>query len=159
MLFRSVIIHSVRAQVLCGSCAEIMELYAGEDFLAASGKHSFLSYCGPDRHGYNASHSALLLVPMNSNTGDLVPGQLKTSVTMHTTTISQKEIPSQVYPSDLNSAFDLNADLEVKMTQVQALYDIIAGVIAASSGVTSIVPDYIGYGHSYQYPRDRKSVV
>ena len=26
-----VIIHSVRAQVLCGSCAEIMELYAGED--------------------------------------------------------------------------------------------------------------------------------
>jgi pimeloyl-ACP methyl ester carboxylesterase len=148
-----VITHSVRAQVLCGSCAEIMELYAGEDFLSANGKHSFLSYCGPDKHGYNASHSALLLVPLNSDAGDLVPGQLKTSVTMHTTTISQKEIPSQVYPADLNSAFDLNADLEVKMTQVQALYDIIAGVIAASSGVTSIVPDYIGYGHSYQYPR------
>lgn len=148
-----IVTHDVRAQVLCGSCAEIIKLYAGEDFLAADGNHSFLSYCGPDRHGYNATHSALLLVPLYSNTGILVQGQLKTSVTMHTTTILQNEIPSQVYPADFNSAFDLNATLEENILQLQALYDIIAGVVAASSGVVSIVPDYIGFGHSYLFPR------
>lgn len=143
----SIIKYGVHAQVICTSCNEIMQLYSGEEFLTADGKHSFASYCGPERYGHDVVHSALMLVPVDSFTGATIPGQLKTSVSMHETILFQQDIPSEIYPENLVTAIENLADESV------GLYCIIGGLIAASSGTINVAPDYIGYGQSYLSPR------
>jgi hypothetical protein len=149
----TIVKYGVHAQVICTSCDEIMQLYSGEEFLTADGNHSFVSYCGPERHGHDVVHSALMLVPVDSATGATLPGQFKTSVNMHSTTFAQQGIPSEVYPDNLGAAIDKLSDIDVQMDQVGILYDVIGGLIAASSGTINVAPDYIGYGQSYLSPR------
>jgi len=148
-----VITFSVQAQVVCGSCDEIFELYAGEEFLNARGTNSFFSYCGPERNGHDAMHSALLLVPIDNLTSSPPMRQLPTAVFMHGTTVSTQLVPSEYYPSDLSTFIDLNADDQEQISLFLGLYDVVAAIFASANGVVSIAPDYIGYGQSYLSPK------
>jgi hypothetical protein len=77
---QGIIQYDVHAQVVCSSCSEVAELYAGGDFLNQDeGRHDFMFYCGADRFSANVTYSSLLLTPYDPETGGPVEGIVKVS--------------------------------------------------------------------------------
>jgi len=78
----SIIKYDVQAQVVCASCNEMRSLYDGADFMNEEGRHAFMSYCGDDRFAADVTHSSLLLIPHDPETGKPVQGILKSHLYM-----------------------------------------------------------------------------
>jgi len=136
--------YDVQAFVLCGSC----ETFADADLLADTDPLGFGSYCADGSYGYNVTHSGLLLLPVDEDTGEVIANRkLKGAVFAHSLTIDTSKAPSEVFPEDLAGLLQTATD----PTDVfGALYNVLGGLIAASTGVVSVVPDYAGFGQSQE---------
>lgn len=66
-----------QAQVVCGSCSEIEQLYSGNSLLSNSNPNGWQTYCAPGRFGANETHSGLLLVPYDNLNGRTIEGTFK----------------------------------------------------------------------------------
>jgi hypothetical protein len=78
----SIIKYDVQAQVVCASCNKMRSLYDRADFMNEEGRHAFMSYCGDDRFATDVTHSSLLLIPHDLETGKPVQGILKSHLYM-----------------------------------------------------------------------------
>ena len=124
--------YDVQAIVHCGSCADV----ATTDLLADI--EGFGSYCAEGSYGFNVTHSGLLLLPIDSETNEIIANQkLKGSVFLHSITTDTTLAPSEVFPEDLGAFLQNAPDPAVAFG---SLYNVMGGLIAASSGVVSLVP-------------------
>jgi hypothetical protein len=87
-----VIQYDVQAQVVCGSCNEVRDLYAGADFLGSTGRHSFNDYCGTERWNADVVQSGLLLIPVDpTSAGQQIEGVIKVR------SVNKKELNQRIY--------------------------------------------------------------
>jgi hypothetical protein len=167
--FTSSLRYDVVAYKVCGSCAETQASLSEQALLQDESVFgSFMSYCGTDKYGYDAQHSALVFVPVTTETNftatartgkaKLVEGSLRSFVSMHVTLVSVDRAPTQAWPTNLTEAMTLSEDLS-NLIFLLPYFDYLAPLVAAGSGAVSILPDYIGYGASlethnrtYAYP-------
>jgi hypothetical protein len=148
----SIIKYDVQAQVVCASCNEMRSLYHGADFMNEEGRHAFMSYCGDDRFAANVTHSSLLLIPHDPETGKPVQGILKSHLyTKGYEGGEQFKAPSEFWLDD----FDVfgTTDQEIIGGLLAVFYDGWTALVTASVGVVVMSPDYLGYGQSYQTPK------
>lgn len=71
----------------------------------------------------------------------------------HGTTLDEQAVPSQIFPDNLSAVFDDVDSEQGIQIRVFQLYWIWSGLMAAASGAVAILPDYLGYGVSYEHPR------
>ena len=76
-ILQQTVLYGVQARVLCGTCAEIEQMYAGQSFLADSSEHGWLSYCASGKFGAADTQSGLLILPFDDASGLPVEGKLK----------------------------------------------------------------------------------
>ena len=148
----NIINYDVHAQVVCASCNEMRSLYDGADFMNEEGRHAFMSYCGDDRFAANVTHSALLLIPHDPETGKPIEGSLKSHIyAKGYSGAEQVQAPSEFWLDDFD-AFN-TTDEDVIWGLLGRFYDGWTALITASVGVVVVLPDYLGYGQSYQTPK------
>ena len=148
----SIIKYDVQAQVVCASCHEMRSLYDGAAFMIEEERHAFMSYCGNDRFAADVTHSALLLIPHDPETGKQVQGILKSHLyTKGYNGAEQAQAPSEFWLDDF-SAFN-TTDKAVIGGLLSVFFNGWTALITASTGVVVMAPDYLGYGHSYQTPK------
>lgn len=70
--FQEMVKYDLEAHVVCGSCVELQAMGVSGD--------KFDGYCGEDRFGSDVTHSALMLLPVDPATGEVVEGTLKVGV-------------------------------------------------------------------------------
>jgi hypothetical protein len=133
---------------------------------------SFASYCGTDKYGYSAQHSALVFVPVTtsmdptttseqsstttSSTSMMVEGSLRSFVNMHLTQTTVANAPTELWPVNLTEVLTLDesstadtADADADAARILVNYiDYLAPLVAAGSGAVTILPDYVGFGAS-----------
>jgi hypothetical protein len=167
--FTSSLRYDIVVYKVCGSCAETQASLSEQALLQDESVFgAFSSYCGTDKYGYDAQHSALVFVPVTTETNStatarterakVVEGSLRSFVSMHVTLVSVNRAPTQAWPTNLTEALTLSADpSELKF--LLPYYDYLTPLVAAGSGAVSVLPDYIGYGASlkthnrtYAYP-------
>jgi hypothetical protein len=163
-LFTSSLRYDLVAYKVCGSCAEA-EAFLSDQALSQDESvfGSFSSYCASDKYGYSAQHSALVFVPVitenTTETTNIVEGSLRSFVSMHLTRISVSKAPTEFWPTNLTEDLTLDGSTDSAVALITDYTDYLASLVAASSGVVTIMPDYIGYGASldthnrtYGYP-------
>lgn len=146
--------YGIQVQKICTSCQQISELYAGEAFVTdTSSDYSFGTFCGSAKYGYGVTTSGLLLLPMDPSTGKpFSQATLRAAIFTHGTTAGSQRAPSGLFPSNFTAAVTQTNNTVLVYT-VASLLDIIPAVIGASAGAVGIMPDYIGYGESYQFAK------
>jgi hypothetical protein len=164
--FASSLRYDVMAYKVCGSCAETEAMLSQEALLQDESVFgSFASYCGSDKFGYSAQHSALVFVPVTTDPATSVStvaeGSLRSFVNMHVTLASVSDAPTELWPTNLTDALTGgDDDSAAAVAEILADYfDFLAPLVAAGSGAVSILPDYVGFGASvsthnrtYAYP-------
>jgi len=108
--------------------------------------------CRGDQYGHNATHSALVFLPLNGTTDAPLAGKLRGYIYMHGTPLSVDKAPTEVWPGDLGEA--LAAAISELPNQAKLL-ELIGNTLEywvvllfASAGTVGLAPDYIGYGAS-----------
>jgi hypothetical protein len=170
-LFTTSLRYDVVVYKVCGSCAKTQASLSEQALLQEESVFgSFSSYCGNDKYGYSAQHSALVFVPVTANTttadatarsgmNTILEGSLRSFISMHITKVSVSGAPTQAWPSiSLTEALTLTeSDENFDMLLTYATFH--TSLMAAGSGAVTIEPDYIGYGESrethnrtYAYP-------
>lgn len=74
------ILYGLQARVVCGSCAQVYQTYAGAPFLSAANStqsNAFARFCGPTRFAHNTTFSSLVLTPINATTQEPLHARLK----------------------------------------------------------------------------------
>lgn len=157
--------YNIVAYKLCGSCADteawLLQRSGSEDVLQQDETvfGAYGSYCGSDKYGYSAQHSALVFLPVDIETGNtsdtrmdmdfdntnIVEGSLRSLVAMHYTLFTVTNAPTEFWPTNLTQAVDEAGSVEETLLQFS---DYIAPLVATSSGAVGVLPDYIGYGAS-----------
>lgn len=143
--------YPIQVQKICSSCQQIQMQYRGEDFLKDNSTHGFATYCGRGKYGSNVVTSGLLLMPVDPATGKVFTGKLRSGVFTHATTSGSQNGPSSAFPSNLTAELQVSAAQTAQL--VFLIIDIIPGLIGASAGTVLVIPDNIGYGESYEYPK------
>jgi hypothetical protein len=156
--------YDLVAYKVCGSCAETQASLSDEVLKKDESVFgSFSSYCASDSYGYSAQHSALVFVPVvttdtstaitkrttvTTDACKIVEGSLRSFVTMHLPRVSVSGAPTELWPNiTLTEALTLD-DSDDNMEMLVTYINYLAPLVAASSGVVTIAPDYIGYGAS-----------
>jgi hypothetical protein len=112
-----------------------------------------MSYCGNDRFAADVIHSALLLIPHDPGTGKPIQGILKSNLyTKGYDGAEQYKAPSEFWLDDF-SVFD-TTDQKVIGDLLNQFYDGWTALVTASAGVVVMSPDCLGYGQSYQSPKE-----
>jgi hypothetical protein len=144
-LLNATIRYDIEARVVCSSCEQV----ATSSLSADTSEFGFGTYCGEDRYLYNATHSGLLFLPIDRETGKVIANvKLKGAVFAHSLMIDTTGAPSEFWPEDLQD-FLASGDTAA----FGALYNMIGGLFATGAGVVSIMPDYTGFGQSSQYTK------
>ena len=63
--------------------------------------------------------------------------------------VNTESAPSEAWPEDLAAFLTAVGTAN----GVGAIYNMISGMFAAGAGAIAIVPDYIGFGQSYELPK------
>jgi hypothetical protein len=157
-LFTNSLSNDVVAYKVCGSCAQT-EASLSQEALSQDESvfGSFSSYCASDSYGYSAEHSALVFVPVVTNTTStsateradtetttIVEGSLRSFISMHFTLVTVSSAPTEFWPANLTEALALDNAADALVPFV----DYFTALTAAGSGAVAIMPDYIGYGES-----------
>jgi hypothetical protein len=92
---------------------------------------------------------------MNLETGTLVPGAFQGFVSAPSTRADLTLSVTESWPHDLDSILvDGLQSGDLSTGAFLFIYEtFLAPVMAAAAGTISVVPDYLGYGESYQYDR------
>jgi hypothetical protein len=152
--FASSLQYDVVAYKVCGSCAAAQAMLADD---AAQQDEtvfgSFASYCGADKYGYDAENSALVFVPVTTDTTDptkatMAEGSLRSFVNMHLTQISVSGAPTESWPTNLTKVLTLEEGASNVEDILAGYIDYLAPLVAGGSGAVTVLPDYIGYGAS-----------
>jgi hypothetical protein len=169
-LFTSSLRYDVVAYKVCGSCAETQASLSDQALLQDESVFgSFSSYCASDKYGYSAKHSALVFVPVTTDTTatatartdttKIVEGSLRSFVSMHMAKVSVSGAPTQEWPTTTITEALTLAESDDNIEMLVTYINYLAPLLATGSGTVTIVPDYIGYGASlethnrtYAYP-------
>ncbi|KAI2504475.1 hypothetical protein MHU86_9974 [Fragilaria crotonensis] len=142
--------YSVQAQVVCASCDEMMSMYSEDDsVLNTTGRFAFSSYCDSNKFAANVTRSALLLIPFDPDSGKAVVGTVQTHLSMPSFNFGEQlGAPSEYWLQD----FDVfnSTDPDVILSALTSFRDGLVSLLKASVGVVVVVPDYLGYGQSYE---------
>jgi hypothetical protein len=165
LLTPSLVKYGLAVHKVCGSCsdADVLKYYT-MDGDAAITNRDLEPWCGSAVYGSNATHSALIFVPIiasNNNTNDtnnnetaVVGGNIPSFVQMHSFITGPDDGVSETWPDSIGAVVQAaSADATTRQTFLLALFDHFSSAIMASSGVVSILPDYIGYGASTDFRR------
>merc|ERR1719232_1542089 len=123
--FMSKIKYGVKSIKVCASCSDI-------SLRNNLNSNVFEEFCGPQSYGSDAVASGLLFLPIE-NSNEIVNGALKGSLFLHGTKQQSFDVPSETW-----GAFDFGGEQNIAF-------------FVASFGVATLLPDYLGYGESYQY--------
>jgi hypothetical protein len=144
--FASALRYGARVYKLCASCRD---LAAGTDVEAL-----YPPACGASVYGHDALHSAVVMVPVDETTRQIVSGhRLRGFLRMHAS-LGPYEVPTELWPQDgvrrgWLSPLSENPGNETVVAKFAAsAASFIAAMTAASAGAVSILPDYLGYGES-----------
>lgn len=152
-LLDSTITYGVMVQKICSSCQDVSNLYAGEAFLSNTSDYGFGTYCGSGKYGYNVTTSGLLMLPIDPSTGKVFTNRtLRSAVFTHGTTTGSQRGPSGLFPDNITASL-MQPNRTVDQYEVGSLFDIIPALIGASAGTVVVMPDNIGYGESFDFPK------
>ena len=128
--------HGLAVYKVCGSCVDLPSVES----------------CSDDQYGHNATHSALVFLPLNETTDVPLAGKLRGYVYMHGTPLSVDKAPTEVWPGDLGEAVAAAiGELPNQAKLVELIVNTLEywGVLLfASAGTVGLAPDYLGYGAS-----------
>ena len=152
--------YDVTVSKVCLKCSQIgLEDFpeTTEEILLNTSPYGFLSYCSEDKYGWNATHSALIFSPVDSETGQILTGELRGFVSGHDTAIDVDTAPTDLWPFENVTSILLSSTnstpLLTDSEKVLLFQSFISSLVAASGGAVAIMPDYIGYGESKDYDR------
>jgi hypothetical protein len=132
---------------VCGSCAEFMDQINASDVTG-----SWTRYCGTDQYGYDATHSALVFHPMDP-TADSKPlaATLNVSMTFQSSRFDLSHAFSTAFPVNVDQTIQaLRPNDDALKFVFENAYSL---MVAASSGLIAIGPDWIGMGASADFNR------
>ena len=145
----SFIQYGFKVMKVCMSCQEAIDLVDVQQVTISA-------YCSEDTYGYDATHSALVMIPTNNDgDGTILEGSLRGFGNARSTVHLFKDAPSETWPLGkfgeyiLQSANDNASAFEI----YRLMIDYLLPVIATSAGAVSYAPDLIGFGESYLYNR------
>jgi hypothetical protein len=142
--------HDVIAIKLCLKCSDVGAQDLMEEALLDNSWYGFATYCSMNQYGWNATHSALMFAPVDSN-GVILSGQLRGFVAGHDTAINVDMGPTESWPDDVST---LLGDASLTNTEkISTLQPYVSCLAAATAGAVAILPDYIGYGESKNFDR------
>jgi hypothetical protein len=110
----------------------------------------FLNYCGDDVYGHYEALSALVFIPIDRNTNQIVSQvRLRTFLTLSTASGDSTVTPTLSWPSNFTEYY-VNASVGDIPPEdyTNFMVTFFPGMVAASSGSIAIFPDYTGYGTS-----------
>lgn len=134
---------------VCGTCNNVWKHWDNYDYGDDS---SFESYCGPNVHGSEATHSSLVFAP-NEGNSEILSGNIPSFLHMHSFVTDLADCPTEKWPSSLNETLQSVIAENTFVDFLSNFFDYFSGVLIASSGVVSVFPDYIGYGESIDFSR------
>jgi hypothetical protein len=110
----------------------------------------FFTYCGETIYGDYAPQSALVFVPIDRNTSEIVSQvRLRTFLSLNRATGDTEQTPTIAWPTSFDSYQKSAAAGSVSADDFQNMMaDYLPGLVAACSGSVAIFPDYLGYGDS-----------
>uniref|UniRef100_A0A7S3L2L2 Uncharacterized protein n=1 Tax=Amphora coffeiformis TaxID=265554 RepID=A0A7S3L2L2_9STRA len=129
---------------VCGSCADHMGR------IQQQSQKTGPSICGPDVYGYEAPHSAIVFHPLDPTTGQALAGERTVGVGFQGTRLEIEHAFSTHFPVNVTQRLK-----EVTSTAGGSLFalttsfvDVYPLMAAASMGLITYGPDYIGAGES-----------
>lgn len=154
--FASSLRYDVVAYKVCGSCAQAQAMLSDEAVVQDESVFgAFASYCGTDKYGSDAQHSALVFVPVTTTdtTGDLTKatiaeGSLRSFVNMHLTQTSVSGAPTEIWPANLTKVLTFEEGASNVEEVLVNFIDYLGPLVAGGSGAVTVIPDYIGFGAS-----------
>jgi pimeloyl-ACP methyl ester carboxylesterase len=152
--------YDVTVSKVCLKCSQIglKDFFeTTEEILLNTSPYGFPSYCSEDKYGWDTTHSALIFSPVDSETGQILTGELRGFVSGHDTAIDVDTAPTDLWPfENVTSILLSSADSTPLLTDSEKhllFQSFISSLVAASGGTVAIMPDYIGYGESKDYDR------
>jgi hypothetical protein len=136
--------YDLRAVKICSSCIETNILTAAESWRSAEGFGSYNTYCNESFFGFDAQHSSVIFLPLESETGLPIRGKLRGVMAMHGLLFENGDSPSEILPTNLTQALVATGP-EVFFL---AITDFLESLVASSSGAVSLIPDFLGYGET-----------
>eukprot|EP00545_Synedropsis_sp_CCMP1620_P013299 CAMPEP_0119010224 /NCGR_PEP_ID=MMETSP1176-20130426/4873_1 /TAXON_ID=265551 /ORGANISM="Synedropsis recta cf, Strain CCMP1620" /LENGTH=586 /DNA_ID=CAMNT_0006962851 /DNA_START=90 /DNA_END=1847 /DNA_ORIENTATION=+ len=143
--------YDVQAQVVCGTCDEVREMYDGANFMSSEGPSDFDSYCGEGKFAADKTFSSLLLIPYDGETGKPIQGTLKPHLYMKSFSGRDQQAPTEFWTDDFDQWN--STDPVILQGLIGVFYDGWAPLFIASTGTVVMAPDYLGYGQSYLEPK------
>ena len=152
----SFIKYGFKVMKICMSCREAKELLSTQQRMT----DGFNSYCSEDTYGYDAIHSALVMIPTtNDDDNDgtaFLEGSLRGFANGRATVYLYEDAPTETWPTGTlgefmtnNALIDDDGNIDGFQDEVYLLlYDYLLPAIAASAGTISYTPDFLGYGES-----------
>jgi len=136
--------YDLKAVKICSSCIETNILTAAESWRSAEGFGSYNTYCNESVYGFDAQHSSVMFLPLDSGTSLPISGKLRGVVAMHGLLLDNRASPSEILPTNLTESLATTGPEAFFL----AVIDFLESLIASSSGVVSLIPDFLGFGES-----------
>jgi len=140
--------YDVLVSKVCGSCADYYDRLVGQQS-DGEDNDAWMEHCGPDVYGYNATHSALVLHPIDPMTNAPLNGvrnvifQYKGATGFSLEDAFSTSFPTINITEALSSALNqTSGDFFASINLPEVL------LVGASSGLIAIGPDYMGTGES-----------
>jgi hypothetical protein len=91
---------------------------------------------------------------MNSETDTIIPGAFQGFVSAPSTRADLALSVTEIWPRDLDEIFIGLQEGQLSTGSFLFIYEtFLASVVAATAGAMVVMPDYLGYGESYEYDR------
>jgi hypothetical protein len=144
--------YNITAAKVCLKCSDVgFQDFPTEALLNSDPKGGFQSYCNFDEYGWDATHSAIVLYPVEDG-GKILSGELRGIVIGHDTAIDVSDGPTDFWPSDGFRSVLLSTTTQVSAKVLQ-MQPYLSALGSATAGAVVIMPDYIGYGESKAFDR------
>jgi hypothetical protein len=132
---------------LCSSCRDL------EERLKVAPSSLYPPACNASVYGYDAQHSMVVMVPTDDETGRIVSGHRHRGLLRMHANFGAYEVPTLLWPADgvqgwLNTVLRDPTNETLVRDFAASVATFIVAMSAASAGMVSIMPDYLGYGES-----------
>ena len=134
--------YDLQVSKVCGSCQDFESVMEEADPTGA-----WKSYCGQDVYGYDAPHSALVFHPLDPETGLPLAGVRNVGVSFQSTRLSIDWAFSTHFPKNVTETIAQTVETNF-FSFATSFTDTYPLLVAASMGIITYGPDYIGAGAS-----------